>query len=209
MDSKITNNTVTLIGEIASGFTFNHEVYGEGFYVVDLAVRRLSDQVDVLPVLVSDRLLDVSRDYSGLTVQVLGQYRSFNIVRGNKKGLFLSVFAREIYFLSEDRVDATKSNSIYLKGFLCKSPKYRKTPLGREITDLLIAVNRPYGKSDYIPCIVWDRNAIYAAGFEVGSAVEITGRIQSREYQKRLEGDSVETRTAYEVSIFNINLIMG
>ena len=209
MDSKITNNTVTLIGEIVSGFTFNHEVYGEGFYMVDLAVQRLSDQVDVLPVLVSDRLLDVSRDYSGLTVQVLGQYRSFNIVRGNKKGLFLSVFAREIYFLSEDRVDATKSNSIYLKGFLCKSPKYRKTPLGREITDLLIAVNRPYGKSDYIPCIVWDRNAIYAAGFEVGSAVEITGRIQSREYQKRLEGDSVETRTAYEVSIFNINLIMG
>lgn len=209
MDSKITNNTVALIGEIVSGFTYDHEVYGEGFYMVDLAVRRLSDQVDVLPVLVSDRLLDVSRDYNGETIQVFGQYRSFNILKGNKRGLFLSVFAREIYFLSEDRVDATKSNSIYLKGFLCKSPKYRKTPLGREITDLLIAVNRPYGKSDYIPCIVWGRNAIYAAGFEVGSAVEITGRIQSREYQKRLEGDSVETRTAYEVSIFNINLIMG
>lgn len=207
MDSKITNNTVTLIGEIASGFTFNHEVYGEGFYVVDLAVRRLSDQVDVLPVLVSDRLLDVSRDYSGETIQVFGQYRSFNVLKGNKRGLSLSVFAREIYFLREDLVDATKSNSIYLKGYLCKTPVYRKTPLGREITDLLIAVNRTYGKSDYIPGIVWGRNARYAAGFEVGSAVEITGRIQSRDYQKRTENDNVETRTAYEVSVSNINLI--
>lgn len=106
-------------------------------------------------------------------------------------------------------VDATKSNSIYLKGFLCKTPNFRKTPLGREITDLLIAVNRPYRKSDYIPCIVWGRNARYAIGFEVGSAVEITGRIQSRKYQKQVEGGNVETRTAYEVSIFNINLVMG
>jgi primosomal replication protein N len=163
--------------------------------------------MDVLPVLVSDRLLDVSQNYIGQTVQVFGQYRSFNIIKGNKRGLFLSVFAREIYFLSENMVDATKSNSIFLKGYLCKSPKYRKTPLGREITDLLIAVNRAYVKSDYIPCIVWGRNARYAAGFEMGSAIEITGRIQSREYNKRLEDGSVETRIAFEVSVSNINLI--
>ncbi|WP_313152100.1 single-stranded DNA-binding protein [Lacrimispora sp.] len=203
------NNTVTLIGEIVSGFTYNHEVYGEGFYLVDLAVKRLSDQMDVIPVLVSDRLFDVSRNYSGHTVQVVGQYRSFNIIKGNKKGLFLSVFAREIFFLRSDLVDATKSNSIYLKGYLCKIPDLRATPLGREITDMLIAVNRPYGKSDYIPCIVWGRNARYAAGFEVGSTVEITGRIQSREYKKRLDDERVETRVAYEVSVSKINLILG
>lgn len=201
------NNTVTLIGEIVSGFTFNHEVYGEGFYMVDLAVRRLSDQVDVLPVLVSDRLLDVSRDYSGETIQVFGQYRSYNRQERTKKHLLLYVFAREIYFIRHDLVDATKSNSIYLKGFLCKTPNFRKTPLGREITDLLIAVNRPYRKSDYIPCIVWGRNARCAAGFEVGSVVEITGRIQSRDYQKRIESGNVEIRVAYEVSVSNINLI--
>jgi len=207
VESKITGNTVVLIGEIVSGFTYNHEVYGEGFYMVDLAVRRLSDQVDVIPVMVSDRLLDVGRDYVGQTISVSGQYRSSNVTKGNKKELFLSVFAKEIDFLRPDLVDATTSNSIYLNGFLCKAPVYRKTPLGREITDMLIAVNRPYGKSDYIPCIVWGRNARYAAGFEVGSAVEVTGRIQSREYHKRLEDDSVDTRTAYEVSVSKINLI--
>ncbi len=207
MDLKIANNTLVLIGEIVSGFTYNHEVCGEGFYLVDLAVKRLSDQMDVLPVLVSDRLLDVSQDYIGKTVQVLGQYRSFNIIKVNKRRLFLYVFAREIYFISENMVDATKSNSIFLKGYLCKYPKYRKTPLGREITDLLIAVNRSYMKSDCVPCIVWGRNARYAAGFEVGSAVEIAGRIQSREYIIRLEDGSVETRIAYEVSVSSINLI--
>jgi single-stranded DNA-binding protein len=207
VESKITNNTVFLIGEIVSGFTYNHEVYGEGFYMVNLAVQRLSDQVDVIPVMVSDRLLDAGRDYVGQTISVSGQYRSFNIIKGNKKGLFLSVFAKEINFLRSDLVDATTSNSIYLNGYLCKAPVYRKTPLGREITDILIAVNRSYGKSDYIPCIVWGRNARYAAGFEVGSAVEVTGRIQCREYHKRLEGGSVDTRTAYEVSVSKINLI--
>lgn len=201
------NNTVVLIGEVLSGFTFNHEVCGEGFYLIDLAIKRLSDQVDVLPVMVSDRLLDIRRDYSGQTVQVFGQYRSFNITKDNKKGLFLSIFAREIYFLRSDLVDATKSNTITLKGFVCKTPIYRETPRGRIITDLLLAVNRSYGKSDYIPCVVWGRNARYAADFEVGAAIEVTGRIQSRQYQKRLEDGSVEIRIAYEVSVSQIGLI--
>lgn len=206
MDSRITNNTVVLIGEIVSGFRYSHEVYGEGFYTMTLAVKRLSNQVDVLPVLISDRLLDVDQDYTGLTMQVSGQYRSYNNVKGNKKGLVLSVFVREFYFFSADLIDATKSNNITLTGFICKPPVYRKTPLGREIADLLLAVNRPYGKSDYIPCITWGRDARYAAGFEVGAAVEITGRIQSRQYQKRLNDYAVETRTAYEVSVSKINL---
>lgn len=206
MDSKITNNTVVLAGEVVSGFRYSHEVFGEGFYTMTLAVKRLSEEVDRLPIIISDRLLDVNQDYTGLTMQVSGQYRSYNNVKGNKKGLVLSVFVREFYFLSVDLIDATKSNSIVLKGFVCKQPKYRKTPLGREITDLLIAVNRPYGKSDYIPCITWGRNARYAADFEIGTAVEINGRVQSREYQKRLNDYAVENRTAYEVSVSKINL---
>lgn len=206
MDSKITNNTVVLMGEVVSGFRYSHEVYGEGFYTMTLAVKRLSKEVDLLPIIVSDRLLDVSQDYTGFTMHVSGQYRSYNNVKGDKKGLSLSVFVRDFYFLSADLVDARKSNIITLKGFICKQPIYRKTPLGREIADLLLAVNRPYGKSDYIPCITWGRDARYAAGFEVGAAVEITGRIQSREYSKLLEDGNVETRTAYEVSISKINM---
>lgn len=201
------NNTVTLMGQVVSGFTYNHQVFGEGFYTMDLAVKRLSGQVDILPVLVSERLLDVNQDYTGLTLQVSGQYRSYNTQKGGKNGLYLSVFVREFLFLSADLVDAHKSNTVELKGFVCKPPVYRKTPLGREIGDLLIAVNRPYGKCDYIPCITWGRNARYAAGFEVGAAVEIKGRIQSREYQKRLDDETVETRVAYEVSVSKINLI--
>lgn len=206
MDSKITNNTVVLAGEVVSGFRFSHEVFGEGFYTLTLSVKRLSGEIDLLPVIMSDRLLDVNQDYTGLTMQVSGQYRSYNNVKGNKKGLVLSVFVREFYFLSADLIDATKSNNIALTGFVCKPPVYRKTPLGREITDLLIAVNRPYGKSDYIPCITRGRNARYAADFEVGAAVEINGRVQSREYQKRLNDYAVENRTAYEVSVSKINL---
>lgn len=201
MDSKITNNTVVLMGEVVSGFRYSHEVYGEGFYTMTLAVKRLSKEVDLLPIIISDRLLDVSQDYTGLTMQVSGQYRSYNNVKGDKKGLSLSVFVRDFYFLSADLVDASKSNIIALTGFICKPPIYRKTPLGREIADLLLAVNRPYGKSDYIPCITWGRDARYAAGFEVGAAIEITGRIQSREYSKFREDGEVDTRTAYEVSV--------
>ncbi len=201
------NNTVTLSGEIVSGFRYSHEVFGEGFYTFYLKVKRLSNQMDLLPIMISDRLIDVRQDYSGHNIHVSGQFRSYNNVRGDRKGLSLNVFVRDFYFLSADLIDARKSNSITLKGFVCKQPVYRKTPLGREITDLLLAVNRPYGKSDYIPCITWGRDARYAAGFEVGAAVEITGRIQSREYSKCLEDETVETRIAYEVSIFKINLI--
>lgn len=205
MDSKITSNAVVLIGEVVSEFTFSHKVCGEGFYTITLAVKRLSEEVDLLPVLVSDRLLDVTCDHRGLILQVIGQYRSYNGVKDGRRYLALQVFAKEIYFLRPDLVNARKSNNITLKGFVCKTPNFRETPLGREITDLLIGVNRDYGKSDYIPCVTWGRNARYAADFEVGAAVDITGRIQSREYQKRLNEYAVETRVAYEVSVSKIN----
>ena len=204
-DKVIENNQVSIIGKVVSGFTFSHEVFGEGFYMVELSVKRLSDSSDRIPVMISERLIDVAQDYQGEYIQVEGQFRSYNRHEEKKNRLVLSVFAREVSFV-EEADDKVRSNQIFLDGFVCKPTVYRKTPLGREIADMLIAVNRPYGKSDYIPCICWGRNAIFASGFEVGSRVQIWGRIQSREYMKRLEGELTERRTAYEVSISKLEL---
>ena len=199
-EKVIENNKVSVIGEVVSEFTFSHEVFGEGFYLVSLAVSRLSDQVDVIPLMVSERLLDVKQDYRGQTVEAIGQFRSYNCHEGVKNRLVLSVFVRELNFL-EEFTDCTKTNQIYLDGYICKEAIYWKTPLGREIADLLLAVNRPYGKSDYIPCIAWGRNARYASGFAVGSRVRVWGRVQSREYTKKLSETQCEKRVAYEVSV--------
>ena len=194
------NNRVTVIGTIVSDFTFSHAVFGEGFYLVDLSVSRLSEQADVIPLMVSERLMDVTRDYRGCTIEADGQFRSYNRHEGVKNRLVLSVFVREVQFL-EEFTDYTKTNQIFLDGYICKAPIYRKTPLGREIADLLVAVNRPYGKSDYIPCIAWGRNARFASGFSVGTRIQIWGRVQSREYTKKLSETECEKRTAYEVSV--------
>ena len=202
----ISNNQVSVIGEVVSEFTFSHEVFGEGFYLVSLAVSRLNAQVDVIPLMVSERLLDVKQDYRGQTVEAIGQFRSYNCHEGVKNRLVLSVFVRELNFL-EEFTDCTKTNQIYLDGYICKEAIYRKTPLGREIADLLLAVNRPYGKSDYIPCIAWGRNALYASGFAVGSRVRVWGRVQSREYVKKLSETEHEKRTAYEVSISKMEVL--
>ena len=199
-EKMIENNKVSVIGEVVSEFTFSHEVFGEGFYIADLAVSRLSDQVDVIPLMISERLLDVSKDYRGMTMEAIGQFRSYNRHEGAKNRLVLSVFVREVEFIDEE-LDGAKTNHILLEGYICKKPVYRKTPLGREIADLLLAVNRPYGKSDYIPCICWGRNARYASGFEVGEHVQLLGRIQSREYVKRISDTETEKRIAYEVSV--------
>ena len=199
-DKIIENNQVTIMGEIVSEFTFSHEVFGEGFYMVDVSVRRLSNSVDTIPVMISERLIDVNEDYTGEFLMVSGQFRSYNRHDEQKNRLVLSVFAREVSFIEEE-LDGAKTNSILLDGYICKLPIYRKTPLGREIADLLLAVNRPYGKSDYIPCICWGRNARFAAAFEVGEHVQILGRIQSREYVKKLSETETEKRTAYEVSV--------
>ena len=199
-DKIIENNQVSIMGKIASGFTFSHQVYGEGFYLTDLLVKRLSDQEDRIPLMVSERLVDVTQDYEGEYIMVQGQFRSYNRHEEKKNRLVLSVFVRELSFV-EEADDSIKSNQIFLDGYICKPPVYRKTPLGREIADLLLAVNRPYVKSDYIPCICWGRNARYASAFEVGGHVLIWGRIQSREYIKKLNESETEKRTAYEVSV--------
>ena len=199
-DKIIENNQVSIMGKVASGFTFSHQVYGEGFYLVDVLVKRLSDSEDRIPLMVSERLVDVTQDYEGEYIMVQGQFRSYNRHEEKKNRLVLSVFVRELTFV-EEADDSIKTNQIFLDGYICKPPVYRKTPLGREIADLLLAVNRPYGKSDYIPCICWGRNARYASAFEVGGHVLIWGRIQTREYIKKLGENETEKRVAYEVSV--------
>lgn len=174
--------------------------------MVDVNVPRLSSSCDIIPLMVSERLLDVEDDYKGQSIMVQGQFRSYNRHEERRNRLVLSVFAREIEFMDETP-ESPMSNQIYLDGYICKEPIYRKTPLGREIADLLLAVNRPYGKSDYIPCICWGRNARFASNFSVGTRCEIWGRIQSREYMKKLSEDEVEKRVAYEVSVSKLELM--
>ena len=199
-DKLFENNQVSMVGEIVSEFQFSHEVFGEGFYMVELAVNRLSNYSDYIPLMISERLIDTEQDYTGQLIRVSGQFRSYNRHEEKKNRLVLSVFVRELEFL--DEIDENeKTNQIFLDGYICKAPVYRKTPLGREIADVLLAVNRPYGKSDYIPCICWGRNARYASAFEVGGHVLIWGRIQSREYMKRIGENETEKRVAYEVSV--------
>lgn len=205
-DKIFENNQVTIAGKIVSDFTFSHEVYGEGFYMVDVSVNRLSNFVDYIPVMVSERLIDMTQNYIGQYIYVTGQFRSYNRHEEKKNRLVLSVFARELEFMEQEEEDV-KSNQIFLDGYICKEPIYRKTPLGREIADLLIAVNRSYGKSDYIPCICWGRNARFASGFTVGAHVQIWGRIQSREYVKKLNELETEKRVAYEVSVSKIEYL--
>ena len=200
-NKKEENNQVTIEGEISGEFVFSHEIFGERFYMLDISTRRLSGVCDSIPVTVSERLIDVTQNYIGQYVCVRGQFRSYNQNDGSKVRLILSVFAQEIEFAEKLMEDV---NQIYLDGYICKEPVYRKTPLGREIADLLIAVNRSYGKSDYIPCICWGRNARFASTFEVGTHVQIQGRIQSREYVKKINELETEKRIAYEVSVSKI-----
>ena len=199
-DKAMDNNQVTIVGTVDSEFTYSHEVFGEGFYMLDVSVRRLSDSCDVIPLMISERLIDVNADYRGACIRAAGQFRSYNRHEEKKNRLVLSVFVRELEF-TEEELENSKTNQIFLDGYICKEPIYRKTPLGREIADLLVAVNRPYGKSDYIPCIAWGRNARFASGFSVGTRIQIWGRVQSREYTKKLSETECEKRTAYEVSV--------
>ncbi len=190
------NNKVYLYGEIVSEAKFSHEVYGEGFYEFLVKVMRLSGQADILPVTVSERIMTESMGI-GSHVCALGQFRSYNKLEDGKSRLMLTVFVRELL----DEQQGKNPNSIVLSGYVCKPPVYRTTPFNREIADLLIAVNRSYNKSDYIPAIAWGRNARFVRNLAVGDRVALSGRIQSREYQKKQPDESFLTMTAYEVSI--------
>lgn len=200
-----THNKAVAVGEIISDFEFSHEVFGEGFYTVKLKVSRLSHSSDTIPLLISERLIDVSQSCVGRFMEARGQFRSYNKHENNRNHLVLSLFVRELEPL--DTPDNRRPNMIFLDGYICKKPVYRTTPLGREIADVLLAVNRAYSKSDYIPCICCGRNARYVEGLPVGTHIQLIGRIQSREYQKQVAEEEYETRTAYEISISQMEVI--
>lgn len=191
------NNKVYVSGEIVSDAEFSHEVYGEGFYEMNVLVKRLSGQGDILPITISERLISDLDLKVGKTLSAFGQFRSYNKLVDGKSKLMLTVFIREIAGETEYK----NPNSIVLSGYICKPPVYRTTPFNREIADLLVAVNRSYNKSDYIPCIAWGRNARFSKSLEVGDKIALSGRIQSREYQKRIGEEEIKIMTAYEVSI--------
>jgi len=200
-EAPSTVNRISLMGEIASECSFSHDVYGEGFYSFRLLVPRLSDASDTLPITISERIMEGSRFAPGELIAITGQIRSYNnyIEAEGRNRLVLTVFAKDYEFLEE--VGRQNPNDVMLDGYICKPPIYRTTPFGREITDLLLAVNRSYNKSDYIPCITWGRNARYGSKLEVGDNIKIWGRMQSRLYQKKQDDESVIEKTAYEVSV--------
>lgn len=214
-NSYFENNHVNLIGTICDEPVFSHEIYGEKYYTVKLSVARLSDNSDIIPLTISERFFGEYYPNIGDIVSITGQYRSYNNYSGSGNKLILTVFVKEVYCYNND-IDAADDeydyqdeytntnvnpNQIYLNGYICKKPSYRTTPFCREISDILLAVNRSYNKSDYIPCIAWGRNAKYAQNLEVGTNLKIWGRIQSRNYQKHVSDTETISRIAYEVSI--------
>ena len=195
------SNRVFISGRVVSDKTFSHEVYGEGFYELSVAVKRLSGQEDILPVTISERLIEKEGLNIGSDLSIVGQFRSYNKLVGGKSKLMLTVFARDVVPSDYCR----NPNSIVLSGYICKAPTYRTTPFNREICDMLVAVNRAYNKSDYIPCIAWGRNARFVKNLAVGERVALSGRVQSREYQKKFSEEDVRTLTAYEVSVSKLS----
>lgn len=202
------NNWATIVGKPKSDFVYSHTMFGEKFYELEIAAERFSGVEDKIVVLVSERMVDVSQPLDAEQyIWVEGGYRSHNRHESSRSRLILTLFAKRFEIVSEipsEISEGGKNNQIALDGYVCKEPVYRKTPLGREIADVLIAVNRNYGKSDYIPCICWGRNARFASKFEVGSHIRVEGRIQSREYVKKLSETEAERRIAYEVSVSKI-----
>lgn len=201
------NNEVQLTGYVDSDLTFSHEVYGEGFYSFVIKVPRLSDISDLINATISERLIDGTSLSRGDIVTIKGQFRSYNNYSGTGNKLMLTVFVRDFSHITEDEINGKDSNYIYLNGYICKPPVYRVTPFGREITDILIAVNRAYNKSDYIPCIAWGRNARFGGSLETGENIKLWGRIQSREYQKKISDDETVTKTAYEISVSKMEVV--
>ena len=207
------NNYLTLVGKVTGEKRFSHEIYGERFYIFDLSIERLSGNADIIPITVSERLLGEETLQEGKKLFVKGQFRSYNSYENERNRLILTVFAKDIKELEDVEEDNeivkkdTITNEVVLVGYICKKPIYRQTPFGREIADILLAVNRAYNKSDYIPCIAWGRNARFCQNLEVGVQVKLVGRVQSRTYEKKHEDGTIENRVAYEVSVGSLEII--
>lgn len=216
MDTNyLENNYLTLVGKVTGEKRFSHEIYGESFYVFDLSIDRLSGNADIIPVTVSERLIKDDMLQEGKTLLVKGQFRSYNSYDNGKNRLVLTVFTKDIMEIEENQNEEENemvkkdivTNEVVLVGYICKKPIYRQTPFGREISDILLAVNRAYNKSDYIPCIAWGRNARFCQDIEVGTQVKIVGRVQSRSYEKKFEDGTTEQRIAYEVSVGSLEVV--
>ena len=216
MDTNyLENNYLTLVGKVTGEKRFSHEIYGERFFTFNLSIPRLSGNADIIPVTTSERLINDEMLTEGNKLLIKGQFRSYNSYENEKNKLVLTVFAKDVQEVEEDETSEENeivkkemtTNEVVLIGYVCKKPIYRQTPFGREIADLLLAVNRAYNKSDYIPTIAWGRNARFCQNLEVGTQVKIVGRVQSRIYEKKYEDGTVEEKIAYEVSICSLELI--
>ncbi len=215
MDTNyLENNYLTLVGKVTGEKQFSHEIYGERFYIFSLSIPRLSGNEDIIPITISERLIGENTLQEGKKLLVKGQFRSYNSYENEKNRLILTVFAKDIMEVEEKEEEEnemvrkdTITNEVVLIGYICKKPIYRQTPFGREISDILLAVNRAYNKSDYIPCISWGRNARFCQNLEVGSQVKVVGRVQSRTYEKKYEDGTSQTRVAYEVSVGSLEVI--
>ena len=206
------NNHIILVGKVTSDKKFSHEIYGEKFYIFNLSVPRLSGNADIIPITISESLLELEDLEMNKKIIVEGQFRSYNSYENDRNRLVLTVFAKEVKFVEnqEEEIEVSKdfiSNEVILNGFICKKPIYRQTPFGREISDILLAVNRAYNKSDYIPCIAWGRNARFCENIPVGTEVKIIGRVQSRTYEKKYDDGRVENKVAYEVSVASLEVV--
>lgn len=214
MDTNyLENNYLTLVGRVTGEKKFSHEIYGERFFIFNLSIARLSGNADIIPITVSERLITEEMLQEGKKILVKGQFRSYNSYENERNKLILTVFAKDVIEVEENEEDSdivkkeSITNEVVLIGFICKKPIYRQTPFGREIADILLAVNRAYNKSDYIPCIAWGRNARFSQNLEVGTKVKVVGRVQSREYEKKYEDGTSEVKVAYEVSIGSLEIV--
>lgn len=214
MDTNyLESNYLTLVGKVTGEKKFSHEIYGERFFIFKLSIPRLSGNADIIPITVSERLITDEMLQEGKKLLVKGQFRSYNSYENERNKLILTVFAKDVIEVEENEEDSdivkkeSITNEVVLIGFICKKPIYRQTPFGREIADILLAVNRAYNKSDYIPCIAWGRNARFSQNLEVGTKVKVVGRVQSREYEKKYEDGTSEVKVAYEVSIGSLEIV--
>ena len=217
MDTNyLENNYLTLVGKVTGEKKFSHEIYGERFYIFNLEIPRLSGTSDLIPITISERLITEETLKEGQKLLVKGQFRSYNSYESEINRLLLTVFAKDVRIIIDEEENEEESefvkkdvitNEVVLVGYICKKPIYRQTPFGREIADILLAVNRAYNKSDYIPCIAWGRNARFCQNLEIGSRIKLVGRVQSRNYEKKHEDGTVEIRVAYEVSIGSLEVI--
>lgn len=198
------NNKISLVGEVISAPKLSHETHNEKFYTVKVDVKRLSGDIDTLEIIISEKLYDIEKIELGARYYIEGEIRSYNyyVSETERRKLVINIFAKNLSIAEE--TDDECLNNFELIGHICKKPIYRKTPFDREISDILLAVNRLYGKSDYLPCIAWGRNAKFASTLEIGDKIKITGRMQSRQYTKKINDNEEEKKIAYEMSIITL-----